>query len=465
MEKRLLAFLLLFTAILWNPINALWLYSGTTMAHSLAMTAVLIALPLACLLVRFLILKDRLRLHKRLVNTLFFACFTSVILFVLVALNAALKGPEVKEQGHTGLIFEPNTSANYNTSEFNYTAQINALGLRNREIEVNKVDSVFRIACFGDSWTYGWGVNIENSWPMQLEQVLNSKGIGKVEIINCGQGGQYTETYKNYINKVVPMLKPDLVLVGVLQVDDLAQVFENEFQSADKEEAKQLHSKGYMSKIKGWLQNWLSASFGNFLAKIKAASKSEIDIKGAWRKSANALLNECNTMQHLRFHTLPDSVQAMFLSGDLNPGLIQYYIDFPDRGLIFNDPAHPATQFALNGMKQDFVEMKKTCDEHQAKLVLISMPTNQFTGHLVYRTPMDVLNPYFESHNNIDSMYQAVATNVQIDFINLTNAFRQLQPKDKYFFQYDGHPNELGYLEIAKQLADTLGQKKTLDLP
>jgi hypothetical protein len=59
--------------------------------------------------------------------------------------------------------------------------------------------------------------------------------------------------------------------------------------------------------------------------------------------------------------------------------------------------------------------------------------------------------------------FVAVATNVQIDFINLTNAFRQLQPKDKYFFQYDGHPNELGYLEIAKQLADTLGQKKTLD--
>jgi hypothetical protein len=35
--------------------------------------------------------------------------------------------------------------------------------------------------------------------------------------------------YKRNMKKAVPLLKPDLVLVGVLQLDDLAQPYENNF--------------------------------------------------------------------------------------------------------------------------------------------------------------------------------------------------------------------------------------------
>ena len=63
----------------------------------------------------------------------------------------------------------------------------------------------------------------------KLEKYLLANGYENIEVINCGRGGQYTSTYKKYLAKAVPLLKPDLVLVGVLQADDLAQLYENNF--------------------------------------------------------------------------------------------------------------------------------------------------------------------------------------------------------------------------------------------
>jgi hypothetical protein len=47
-----------------------------------------------------------------------------------------------------------------------------------------------------------------------------------------------------------------------------------------------------------------------YFNKFRAQSKAEIDIQSPCKKSANALLKECNTMQALRFKMLPDSVQV-----------------------------------------------------------------------------------------------------------------------------------------------------------
>ena len=65
----------------------------------------------------------------------------------------------------------------------------------------------YRILCFGDSWTFGWGVNVENSWPRKLEKYLLANGYENIEVINCGRGGQYTSTYKKYMAKALPLLK------------------------------------------------------------------------------------------------------------------------------------------------------------------------------------------------------------------------------------------------------------------
>jgi lysophospholipase L1-like esterase len=167
-------------------------------------------------------------------------------------------------------------------------------------------------------------------------------------------------------------------------------------------------------------------------------------------------------LQTIRFHTLDDSVQRLFKSGNLNPGLLKYYINFPDRDIIFNNPAHPATKYSIQAMSKDLKEMKDICHRYNSNLVFVNLANNRFTGHIVVRTPSDVLNSYFTANNNIDPIYRSIANANEMPYMELTKHFIGLQNKSDYFFRYDGHPNEKGYEEIAKYIGKQLIEQDIL---
>lgn len=53
--------------------------------------------------------------------------------------------------------------------------EISKQGFRDRVYPLDKSPGVTRIAFLGDSFVFGWGVNVENSFPKQLEKMLNEK--------------------------------------------------------------------------------------------------------------------------------------------------------------------------------------------------------------------------------------------------------------------------------------------------
>ncbi len=121
----------------------------------------------------------------------------------------------------SGLVFPPHSRIIWRTPEFNSVAVVNSLGFRDREFSVQR-NAEYRIIAIGDSFTFGWGLNIEDTWVKQLEAHLRQRGH-KVEIANLGRGGTYPRNYADVAEKAIPLLKPDLVLIAVLQGDDLAQ--------------------------------------------------------------------------------------------------------------------------------------------------------------------------------------------------------------------------------------------------
>ena len=114
-------------------------------------------------------------------------------------------------------------------------------------------------------------------------------------------------------------------------------------------------------------------------------------------------------------------------------------------------------------MNKDFKMMRDICDKNTSKLIFINIPTNYFTGHKVIGTPNDVLNPYFEKNNNIDHIYSSIAKANNLPYIEMTNHFIGLENKSDYFFKYDGHPNEIGYAEMAKYIGKQLIAKDYLN--
>lgn len=95
---------------------------------------------------------------------------------------------------------------------------INSHGFRGPEFSMSKPEGARRIMIIGDSFTFGMGVNSEDTYAKQLESLL--KGQGKnFEVLNCGVIGY--RMWQNYevLKHKAPQLKPDLIILGVFLND------------------------------------------------------------------------------------------------------------------------------------------------------------------------------------------------------------------------------------------------------
>lgn len=452
-NNKIYSFFIILALLFWNPISYFLIYANTPIYSIKPIIYIYWSLFIIGLILVILILRN---LFNETVKNIIFSITIIGILFSSIVFVDRIVGLIITddiEQNHEQerLIFEPNINARHKTIEFDYVVKTNNLGLRDRNISINKGEK-FRILCFGDSWTFGYGVNVENSWPKKLEQYLLNKGIENIEVINCGRPGQFTNTYKQYIEKIVPILNPDLVLVGVLQLDDLSQSYTYHYQINHT-------GKVNLNKIKSVLMRFFKYSFKNFTGPPKI-----IDFASNWTKRSVSAINDFNIWQNIRFSTLNDTVQNLLKSGNLAPGFINYYINYPDRITIFNNPSHPATKIAANKMSNDFAIMKDICSKYNSSLIFINIPISNFTGHKVIGTPSDILNPYFEKNNNIDPIYRSIANANNLPYIELTDHFIGLQNKSEYLFKYDGHPNEKGYEEIAHYIGKQLVKNNYLNI-
>jgi hypothetical protein len=104
---------------------------------------------------------------------------------------------------------------------FTVTHGINALGLRGPETTAAKPAGVKRIACLGDSFTFGYGVNDDETWPAALQRALNAaspdaaeEGGLRYEVLNCGVPAYDTEQEVRLLGDRVLGYEPDLVIIG-----------------------------------------------------------------------------------------------------------------------------------------------------------------------------------------------------------------------------------------------------------
>lgn len=467
-NNKIYSFFIVLALLFWNPLSFYFFY-GDNNVFQITELHILFWLVFVIGLLNLYLL-TRNKVNGSIKNLIFTLSITGILAAFLVIINSLtglyfkrLTGvnPDLDRIKKNGIIFEPNTKARYQTVEYNHLSSINSIGLRDREITIDKGEK-YRILCVGDSWTFGWGVNIDNSWPKQLEQYflkLNLPDID-IEVINAGGPGLHTKGYRHILANAVPLLKPDLVLVGILQLDDLAQLgnyLQQEIERKSQPKKKETPKIEQKEKI-NILNAFVKASIGNILSLIP----KEIQIKPVWELAAKEKINNFNELQKLRFSNLADTVQQLFKTANLNPSLMIHYLDSPDDNMIYNTPNHPTTKIAINEMIKDVEILKAICMQNNAQLVFVNMPMNYFTNHRVIRTSNDTLTAYLTNHNKIDSIYSAIARLNTLSYIELTSHFNGLMDKEKFFFLFDGHPNENGYSEIAKYIGNQLVEQQLL---
>lgn len=105
-----------------------------------------------------------------------------------------------------GHVHKPNTAMRL----MNVMVEINSDGMRDREYPISGGDK-YRIIVLGDSLTFGWGVEQEDTFENILEENLSK--MSPVEVLNFGAGNYNTEQEVNYFIKKGLKYKPDKVVL------------------------------------------------------------------------------------------------------------------------------------------------------------------------------------------------------------------------------------------------------------
>jgi len=389
--------------------------------------------------------------------------FCSSLLVVLIAsiavdrLTGWLANPP--EQG---LIFPRNVTRHFQTPEFSFTTTTNSLGFRDRDFSQSKKVKT-RIVALGDSFTYGWGVAAEESWPKVLEQRLRSSGLD-VEIANLGKPGASPRDYADIADQSLPMLHPDVVIVGVLQGDDLAQMdappplISALVQRHENPNAISRHDR--LRRIAGWL-------YPNFLRVVDdQAAASAAALTNEWQQQAQLLTKVFTTEENARLDKLDPQVKDAFRLGELNPSLIYLGVHSPDYFLQTMDLNSAKTQDQISKMSEQLVRIRLAANQINAKVIVVSVPYG------IYVSPASLASrhrlgfavaPEMLTTNPEDDAIRNASQRAGVDFYEFTDQFRRASTQQQFFYLLDGHFNRAGHASFAEALTPVVS--KTLARP
>lgn len=290
-----------------------------------------------------------------------------------------------------GWRMKPNFTFIDKKKEFEVTYQSNSSGYRDYEFVADKPDSVFRIFAFGDSFTFGAGVEGHEVWPKALEKLLNNENFeNKFEVYNFGVGA-YGNAQELLILKENLKYKPDLVLVEL--------IVENRFV---------YESSSYGSALN---RNIEFLDRGNKKHKDKDVKRKTINLKQkmlSFPFKVRAFLLKKSEL-YKRFEQLFGIQLRKYLGG-----------------LKASDDER--MDYAWLVFEDIFRNFKTLSNEHGFPIIVIYYPY------------------VYDAYSNNSSVYQKlceILNPMDIDVINLVPGMYKNQHK-KLYYPLDGHPTPIG---------------------
>ena len=153
---------------------------------------------------------------------------------LLIELALRLFMPQAFTEATPGL-FQPDPPRRYrltpghrgrvsNLAGFDTSVSINSAGLRGPEIGPKTPDT-FRILVTGDSYTFGWGVEQDETFVARLADVLGSS-YPHLEVMNAGVPGFGVQDEVDWLQEHGSALAPDLMILAIFAGNDLTDATE-----------------------------------------------------------------------------------------------------------------------------------------------------------------------------------------------------------------------------------------------
>lgn len=166
---------------------------------------------------------------------------------------------------------------------------VNDQGFRGELWSSPKPEGVFRIACLGDSHTFGFGVADHETWPVVLEEFLGESGspgdLPRVEVLNAGVGGYDTLQEALFLERSVLAFEPDLVLLQYYLNDTAARGLPD------------------TTKPKDRILRWTSPKRGGSIAWIREHSRfADLVFDGLYRRHGLSVYAEMREDSYAQEH-------------------------------------------------------------------------------------------------------------------------------------------------------------------
>ncbi len=383
----------------------------------------------------------------------------SIVIFLLLAVFADhfLLPHLTSSPPSQGLLFPPGSKFPYKTPEFAHTAAINALGFRDREWNILKNSNTTRILAIGDSFTFGMGVELEQTWPKLLESKLSEQGYA-VEVANLGKAGADPAAYADIAKKAVPLLKPDIILIALLQGDDLAQTIRQIRSGQTKDKNTLLNrSAGYLEQVAYYLYPNTSRILKDTTPQGSGFSSKERLLENIWKYQAEKMTAGYTGEKKIRFESMGAIPRDMFLNGHLNPAIVNMAISDPQ---YFATTLEEDNALVMSGWRkiQDYLlEIATTAGD--ADIIVLSVPLGTFVSDQVWegRTEMGFTTFSEMLRTNIpDKALEKICMEIGIPCISATEVFRRVSLEKPLFYKYDGHFNPTGHALFAEQVSPHL---------
>lgn len=340
------------------------------------------------------------------------------------------------------LVFPAFSRAHHQSSEFDVMVRINNLGFRGANVARAKHKK--RVVVLGDSFAFGWGVDVDCTWIAQLEREFPD-----MEWLNLGQGGTHPGDQVQLARKAIPLLQPDLVIASVLQGNDMHQLMRAiayqrgehsvalpQSVAAEKPEAR------YMPYLRRLLPH-LAMRFAR-----------PVQIGERWNQEAKAILASFSPQHRTRYAQLPAPVRTAFEAAMLNPSLLFEAMHHPNAPCAAADTTLPLTHDAMMRLRDHMAELRAVCRANDARFITISLPNRPYGCADCAGQLQQVGYTVQHCHAlDADAAFGWAAQSAEVAHIAV-GAHMTLAPS--MFYPLDGHWNAYGNRIFAQTLIQQL---------
>ena len=342
--------------------------------------------------------------------------------------SAKRSSPRIWAQGdYISVILKPNSKDEHIGlyGDFNVFIEINSYGLRDYEKAVDK--NLIKILVLGDSMTFGYGVEMNESYPKQLEKMLNKNGV-KFQVFNAGGAdGDSPGTYYLYIkNYAIQKFNPDIIILGFTYTD-----------ITDPRRYEVLEDKnGLPVKIR-----YTHLDVDNEGRAVITKSAIPLLKYGPIYKIYEGLL----TYSHL-FAYINNLATKVFL------------VRFRDRYYDINMSSEIEGYWNFN--KKAMLAIRDIANKNKKPLMIITVPYREQINDRLWKDYSKIIGEERLNRTKPNDMLKEFGQENNITVIDMYNKFHEKNMESSLYLKVDGHINPEGHKVLAEEIYNYILSKK-----